>query len=51
MSDYDCCPWTWFDLSPLPPKMVVSRFEKSGHYPHYEEQELFDERVEQWLVN
>lgn len=49
-SDYDCCPFLWKDIGNLPSKMVISRFEKSGHWPHYEEQALFDERIENWLT-
>jgi pimeloyl-ACP methyl ester carboxylesterase len=48
MSDYDCCPWDWEKLTPLPPKMTIRLFEKSGHYPHCEEEERFDEEIEKW---
>ncbi|HLB94138.1 MAG TPA: hypothetical protein VJJ81_02730 [Candidatus Babeliales bacterium] len=47
-SDYDCCPWTWQEIPNLPPKMVISEFTKSGHYPQYEEQALFDQRLITW---
>lgn len=49
-SDYDCCPVElWSEIKNLPIDFMLSRFEKSGHYPHYEEQELFDLRIEEWL--
>lgn len=48
MSDYDCCPWMWKKVANLPKNMTISIFEKSGHYPQYEEQALFDERVITW---
>jgi len=49
LSDYDCCPvQLWSALPNRPKNMTLSIFEKSGHYPHYEEQELFDERVIKW---
>lgn len=51
LSDYDCCPWLWQNLSNLPPHMTISIFEKSGHWPQFEEPELFDERVINWLKN
>ncbi len=50
-SDYDCCPFLWKKVSNLPKKMVISDFMHSGHWPHYEEQQLFDERVEEWIRN
>lgn len=49
MSDYDCCPWMWSEIENPPSKLVVSRFEKSGHYPNYEEEQLFDERIASWI--
>jgi proline iminopeptidase len=48
MSDYDSCPWDWAKCQ-IPATMQISKFSKSGHYPHYEEQSLFDERIEAWL--
>lgn len=50
VSDYDCCPWVWKDLPHLPPKMTVSLFEQSGHWPQYEEPAVFDTRVKAWLA-
>jgi len=49
MSDYDCCPWVWKDVKNLPKNFTISIFNKSGHWPHYEEPELFDARVKQWI--
>jgi len=49
LSDYDCCPaQAWGALKNKPPHMVLSIFEQSGHYPQYEESELFDNRVLAW---
>lgn len=49
MSDYDCCPWVWQEVANLPKNFTISVFNKSGHWPHYEEADLFDERVKQWI--
>lgn len=50
LSDYDSCPaHTWPTLKKLPPHMEISIFKESGHYPHYEEPELFDEKIMQWI--
>lgn len=48
-SDYDCCPFLWHKIKNLPPRILISHFKKSGHWPHYEEQDLFDQRVECWI--
>jgi proline iminopeptidase len=48
-SDYDCCPFLWRYIENLPKRMVISEFKNSGHWPHYEEHELFDQRIENWL--
>lgn len=48
-SDYDCCPWMWQEVPNLPKNFMVSVFNNSGHWPHYEEAKLFDMRIEQWL--
>ena len=50
VDDYDCCPIFWKTVPQLPPRMTISMFEKSGHWPHYEEANLFDERIAQWLT-
>jgi len=49
VSDYDCCPWLWKEVKNLPENFTISIFNKSGHWPHYEEPELFDARVKQWI--
>ena len=49
LSDYDCCPWLWQKLPNLPKNMTISLFEKSGHWPQYEEPSLFDKRVIEWV--
>lgn len=50
VSDYDCCPWLWKEVANLPKNFTFSVFEKSGHWPHYEEPELFDNRVKKWIA-
>ena len=49
MYDYDCCPWHWEILTDTCSSLYVERFEHSGHYPHYEEQTLFDKKIVNWL--
>lgn len=49
ISDYDCCPWLWKEVTNLPKNFTISIFEKSGHWPHYEESELFDARIKKWI--
>jgi len=48
-SDYDCCPWLWKEVTNLPKNFTISIFEKSGHWPHYEEPELFDKQIKEWI--
>lgn len=48
MSDYNCCPWHWLELQ-LPENFTINCFDKSGHYPHYEEPELFMNRISVWM--
>lgn len=48
MSDYDCCPWVWKDVKNLPNDFTVVTLDKSGHWPQYEEPELFDKLVIEW---
>lgn len=45
LSDYDCCPWLWNNLPALPPHMINLYFEESGHWPHMEEAEKFNQEV------
>lgn len=47
--DYDCCPLQWKEVQNLPHRMTISEFTESGHWPHCEEQELFDTRIEEWI--
>lgn len=49
VSDYDCCPWLWQEVPNLPKNFTMSIFDKSGHWPHYEEPEVFDRRVKEWV--
>lgn len=49
LNDYDCCPWLWQDLSNLPPLMTIQHFKESGHWPQYEEAELFNRKVIEWI--
>jgi len=48
ISDFDCCPWMWKDIPHLPQNFIISIFDKSGHWPHYEQVDLFDQRVIEW---
>lgn len=43
MADYDCCPWMWAEIPAPPPNLTIVRFQKSGHWPHFEEPILFDQ--------
>lgn len=49
VSDFDCCPWSWNEVSNLPSNFTMSIFENSGHWPHYEESVLFDQRIKDWV--
>lgn len=49
VSDYDCCPWLWQDLPNLPPRMTIQPFKKSGHWPQYEESDLFNHKIVEWI--
>lgn len=49
LSDYDCCPWLWREVANLPKNITISFFEKSGHWPHYEEPEIFDACLKEWI--
>lgn len=51
LSDYDCCPWLWQELPNLTKNMEIRLFKKSGHWPHYEEPELFDTQAMEWLTS
>lgn len=50
LSDYDCLPAiSWLEIKNRPKQMIISEFKESGHYPNYEEEALFDERIEMWI--
>lgn len=49
VSDYDCCPWLWKEVTNLPRNFSIHTFENSGHWPHYEEPALFDKKIKEWL--
>jgi proline iminopeptidase len=51
MSDYDCCPWLWKTVPNLPKNFTISIFNRSGHWPHYEESEFFDKRIKRWMAD
>ena len=50
VSDFDCCPWVWKDVSNLPKNFTLKLFQQSGHWPHYEESQVFDASVKKWLL-
>ncbi len=39
----------WSDYINKLPTLNVYNFDKSGHYPHVEEQELFDKKLLKWI--
>ena len=39
----------WSDYINKLPALNIYNFNKSGHYPHVEEQELFDEQLLNWI--
>ena len=49
--DYIMPELIWDDYLGAINNLTVHRFEKSGHYPHVEEQELFDEMLLSWVNN
>ena len=48
--DYVVPPVLWDDLRGQYDTMVEAVFDRSGHLPHLEEQDLFDERILEWLA-
>lgn len=50
VSDYDCCPWVWNEVPNLPKNFTMGIFNKSGHWPHYEEPDLFDASIKKWIA-
>ena len=50
-SDYVSPPTLWIGKYDDLPNLTISFFEKSGHTPQYEESELFDMRLIEWIQN
>jgi proline iminopeptidase len=50
-SDYIVPPTLWLGKLDDLPNLTISYFEKSGHTPHFEESELFDKRLVEWVKN
>ena len=47
--DYPLPPLAWHEKKGLLPDCTFHAFERSGHYPQFEEQELFDAKLIAWL--
>jgi proline iminopeptidase len=47
--DFAAVPTAWHKIKDLLANHTYVAFEKSGHYPHFEQQELFDATLLQWL--
>jgi proline iminopeptidase len=47
--DYLCPYFTWDDRKDVLPNLSYNLFEKSGHFPMVEEQELFDKKLIEWI--
>lgn len=47
--DYWNPPYLWEAMRPYFKNLTIRIFEKSGHTPQYEEPELFDQELLQWL--
>jgi len=47
--DFACVPTTWHGIKDQLANHEYRVFEKSGHFPHLEEQQLFDETLIEWL--
>lgn len=47
--DFACLPPPWHEVRPTFRDCTYHAFERSGHYPFYEEQELFDAKLIAWL--
>ena len=48
-SDYICPPTLWEGSCKDISNFTISLFEKSGHTPHFEESQLFNERLINWI--
>ncbi len=42
-------PSTWDEIAEIFPDLTINLFEKSAHWPHYEEAALFDEKLLTWM--
>jgi proline iminopeptidase len=49
--DYVVPPALWDNMRGQFPTMSYMVFERSGHFPHLEQQELFDQTLLAWIVN
>jgi len=49
ISDYDCCPWMWQKVGNLPKNFIIYLFNQSGHWPHYEEPDHFNRKINEWV--
>jgi proline iminopeptidase len=47
--DYLCPYFLWDDRKDVLPNLSYNLFEKSGHFPMVEEQELFDKKLIEWI--
>ena len=47
--DFGAVPTAWHKFKDLLPNHTYRAFEKSGHYPHFEEQAAFDATLLEWL--
>ena len=47
--DYLCPYFTWDNRKDVLPNLSYNLFEKSGHFPMVEEQELFDKKLIEWI--
>jgi len=48
--DYLCPYFIWDDRKDVLPNLSYNLFEKSGHFPMVEEQELFDKKLIEWIT-
>jgi len=49
--DYICPYYLWDDIKDKLPNLSYNLFEKSGHWPMLDEQELFDKKLIEWISN
>jgi len=47
--DYFCPYFLWNDRKDVLPNLSYNLFEKSGHFPMVEEQEMFDKKLIEWI--